>query len=110
MAISMESKQQLTKQSLAIKVLTNPIWIENSEGLYVPSFAYDTNITEDDGKALNAIEWRKLKLTKTNLSKVRLESLKPSDYAYHSEYGYLQLEKYTGPLPGKTPTDGEKEP
>jgi len=92
-----------------IRVQSKPIWIETAEGLYLPSASYDNNISEEDGQALCEIEWRKLKLTKKNLSKVRLEILKPSDFAYHKDFGYLQLERLIGTLHGQTPKDGEKE-
>jgi len=53
-------------------------------------------LKESESETLNAIEWRKVKIVKKGINKVKLESLKPGDVAYHDHYGYLKLEKYMG--------------
>lgn len=63
--------------------------METTDGVFIPSIKYDASIKEEDGQIFNDIDWRKLKLTKTNLTRMKIESLKPADYAYHNKYGYL---------------------
>lgn len=78
----MEAKQQdfIIEKIPNVGPINNRLtWIETQDGTYLPSVKYDTNIKEDDGEAFNGIEWRKLKLAKSKLTKVKIESLKPSD-------------------------------
>ena len=68
-------------------------WREDAEGQFVPASNYDDALRENDGEELNKIEWRKLKLVKKELNKVKLDGLKPGDVAYHQVHGYVRLKE-----------------
>ena len=53
---------------------------------------------EQDGDALNSIDWKKISITKSGLTKQSNweKSLKPGDIVYHTNLGYLLIEKLAG--------------
>lgn len=71
-------------------------WKETEEGNNIPSVNYDQSINENEGEALNSIEWKKVKIVKRNLNKTKIEALKTGEIAYHRDYGYVKLERFLG--------------
>jgi hypothetical protein len=65
------------------------VWKETDTGAYIPSTNYDSSLAEVEGDSLNDIDWKKVRIAKKNLTKVRLESLKPGEIVYKKDYGYL---------------------
>jgi len=76
------------------KVIEHPLptWVENEEtGEYIITSNFDPTITQEDEKALNALEWSKLGFYKSRLTELnggqsngekRDRFFKPGDIAY----------------------------
>lgn len=76
------------------------VWKETLSNDYLPTLA-NVNIdplmkeTDDDSHHLlmSSTDCKKVKLVKRGVNKVKAETLKAGELAYHGEWGYLKLEK-----------------
>lgn len=76
------------------------VWKETLSNDYLPTLA-NVNIdplmkeTDDDSHQLlmSSTDWKKVKLVKRGVNKVKEEALKAGDLSYHGRWGYLKLEK-----------------
>ncbi len=94
-----------SKDGIISEIKPGMTWFEDSglDGLsrHIPTSAYTDALITDDQEALDKIEWKSIKLTKSGLLPISnstpLEKLKPGTQVYHSSLQcYAKLDKFQG--------------